>query len=101
MSISGNGKSDNKPDFTGGSPKPKEPSTGGGGEESPQGESKVILIADPIQVRELAGALRQKPFKIIADLMEMGVFENVLGYVKFQVASKVAGKYGYKAEKIG
>ena len=40
-------------------------------------DAQVITIKPPIVVRELAEQLKQKPFKIIADLMELGVFANV------------------------
>src|ERR1041384_7406385 len=40
-------------------------------------DAQVITIKPPIVVRELAEQLKQKPFKIIADLMEAGVFANV------------------------
>ena len=36
------------------------------------GDAQVITIKPPIVVRELAEQLKQKPFKIIADLMEVG-----------------------------
>ena len=50
-------------------------------------------------VRELAEALKQKPFKIIADLMELGTFANVDQEVSFKVIAKVAQKYGYIAKR--
>ncbi len=37
---------------------------------------EVIVIKPPIVVRELATQLKQKPFKIIADLMGLGVFRH-------------------------
>ena len=37
-------------------------------------DAQVISIKPPIVVRELAEQLKQKPFKIIADLMEAGRF---------------------------
>ena len=40
-------------------------------------DAKVITIKPPIVVRDLAEQLKQKPFKIIADLMELDVFANV------------------------
>jgi len=40
-------------------------------------DAKVISIKPPIVVRELAEQLKQKPFKIIADLMGLGVFATV------------------------
>jgi hypothetical protein len=87
MSTSGNGKP----------PKPPKAATGNADEAS----SKVIRIPDPVTVLDLAGALAQKPFKIIADLMLLGVFTNVQGVVGFQTASEVASKYGLRTEKIG
>jgi len=45
----------------------------------------------------LASALQQKPFRIIADLMEVGEFANLHGTVGFETASKVALKSGFYA----
>ena len=59
-----------------------------------------IDIPDPVVVRDLASALRKKPFKIIADLMEIGQFANVTATVGFQTASKVAWKYGFYARRV-
>jgi hypothetical protein len=41
-------------------------------DESPEGPH--IDHPDPVVVKELAAALRQKPFRIIADLLEFGHF---------------------------
>ena|SRR6266581_5826239 len=101
MSISGNGKSSQKPGFTGGPPKPPDHADPGAGDKAPEGRDKLIRIADPVVLRDLANALAQKPFRIIADLMELGQFRNVTGMVAFETAAKIAWKYGYKAEKIG
>jgi translation initiation factor IF-2 len=49
-------------------------------------------------VRELADQLKQKPFKIIADLMEAGVFANVNQAIEEAIAQKVCAKYGFKFE---
>jgi len=49
-------------------------------------------------VRELADQLKQKPFKIIADLMEAGVFANVNQAIDEAIAQKVCAKYGFKFE---
>jgi len=62
-------------------------------------DAQVISIKPPIVVRELAEKLRQKPFKIIADLMEVGVFANVNQAIENEsVAQKVCAKYGYRFE---
>lgn len=61
-------------------------------------DAQVITIKPPIVVRELAEALKQKPFKIIADLMEFGVFANVNQAIDEKVAVQVCAKYGVKFE---
>jgi hypothetical protein len=59
-----------------------------------------VDIPDPVVVGDLASVLRQKPFIIIADLMEVGVFANLRGRVGFEIASKVALKHGFYARRV-
>jgi translation initiation factor IF-2 len=61
-------------------------------------DAKVISIKPPIVVRELAEQLKQKPFKIIADLMEVGVFANVNQSIEEGIAQRICAKYGFKFE---
>jgi translation initiation factor IF-2 len=61
-------------------------------------DAQVISIKPPIVVRELAEQLKQKPFKIIADLMELGVFANVNQAIDEAIAQKVCAKYGFRFE---
>jgi len=61
-------------------------------------DAKVISIKPPIVVRELAEQLKQKPFKIIADLMELGVFANVNQAIDETIAQRICAKYGYRFE---
>src|SRR5207249_9833632 len=61
-------------------------------------DAKVISIKPPIVVRELAEQLKQKPFKIIADLMEAGVFATVNQAIDESIAQKVCANYGYRFE---
>jgi translation initiation factor IF-2 len=61
-------------------------------------DAQVISIKPPIVVRELAEQLKQKPFKIIADLMESGVFANVNQAIDEAVAQKICAKYGFRFE---
>jgi len=60
---------------------------------------REVAIADKILVLELAKVAGQKPFKIIADLMEIGIFANVKQKVGFDAASRVLKKYGITAKK--
>ena len=63
----------------------------------PEG-APVIIIKPPIVVRDLAEQMKLKPFKIIADLMEIGVFANVNQAIDETTAQKVAAKNGFKFE---
>jgi hypothetical protein len=61
--------------------------------------SNEVVIPDSIVVLELAKIAGQKPFKIIADLMEIGIFANVKQRIAFEAASRVLKKYGILAKK--
>jgi translation initiation factor IF-2 len=61
-------------------------------------DAPVINIKPPIVVRELAEHLKQKPFKIIADLMQLGVFATVNQAIEETVAQRVCATYGFKFE---
>jgi hypothetical protein len=54
-----------------------------------------LLVPNPTTVSQLAALLGQKPFQIIADVMELGVFANVNQTLDFKTISSVARKYGY------
>jgi len=59
---------------------------------------EIIIIKPPIVVRELATQLKQKPFKIIADLMGLGVFATVNQTVDEKIAQQLCAKYGFRFE---
>src|SRR5213596_2644748 len=84
-----------QPAISGGPPRPPR-RTAHGLKDQPF-EEPHIDIPDPVVVRDLASAPQQKPFRIIADMMEVGEFANVDGTVGFGPASKVAWKYGIYA----
>ena len=64
----------------------------------PPAGAQVITLKPPIVVRDLAEQLKQKPFKIIADLMEAGVFANVNQAIDENIAQRICGKYGFRFE---
>jgi translation initiation factor IF-2 len=59
---------------------------------------EIIVIKPPIVVRELAAQLKQKPFKIIADLMGLGVFATVNQAIDEKIAQQLCAKYGFRFE---
>ena len=61
--------------------------------------SPELVVPDSLKVSELASLLNQKPFKIIADLMEIGVFANINQQISFEAISKVLNHYGYTAKR--
>ena len=61
-------------------------------------DAQVITIKPPIVVRELAEQLKRKPFQIIADLMELGVFASVNQAIDEPFAQKICAKYGFRFE---
>ncbi len=61
-------------------------------------DAQVITIKPPIVVRELAEHLKQKPFKIIADLMQLGFFYTVNQAIDESVAQRVCATYGFRFE---
>ncbi len=58
----------------------------------------LITLKPPVIVRELAEQLKRKPFQLIADLMELGVFANVNQSIDEEVAQKICAKYGFRFE---
>jgi translation initiation factor IF-2 len=63
------------------------------------GEEKVIHIKPPIIVKDLAAQLGLKPFKLIADLMEMQIFVNMNQAIDPDVATTICKKHGFVFEK--
>ncbi|MEI9961529.1 MAG: translation initiation factor IF-2 N-terminal domain-containing protein [Limisphaerales bacterium] len=61
-------------------------------------DAQVIVIKPPIVVRELAAQLKQKPFKIIADLMGLNVFATVNQAIDEKIAQQLCAKYGFRFE---
>ena len=60
--------------------------------------AETIVIKPPIIVRELATALKQKPFIIIGDLMKLGVFATVNQAIDEKIAQQLCAKYGFRFE---
>lgn len=60
---------------------------------------REVIIPAEILVRELADIAGQKPYKIIADLMEIGIFASVKQAVQFDAASRILKKYGITAKR--
>jgi translation initiation factor IF-2 len=60
---------------------------------------KTLELHDPVVLKELASAVGQKPFRIVADVMELGQMKFVGDPVDFKTAAKIAKKYGFVAKR--
>ncbi|MEO0055415.1 MAG: hypothetical protein RLZZ50_1362 [Verrucomicrobiota bacterium] len=63
-----------------------------------EGGIKIIHLKPPIIVRDFATTLGMKPFKLISELMEAGIFASINQTIDEQVAAKVAEKHGFLLE---
>ena len=74
-----------------------------GEEGSPAGEEKseekIVHIKPPIIVRDLAAQMSLKPFKLIADLMELQIYVAADATIEADVAAKICAKHGFTFEK--
>ncbi len=69
-------------------------------EESAIDESqlKSLELKPPIVVRDFAGHLGLKPFRLISELMEFGIFASMNQVVEEDVAQRLARTHGYRLE---
>ena len=61
-------------------------------------DAPIIVMRPPIVVRELAEQMGKKPFQIIGDLMQMGVFATVTQTIDAEAAVKICAKHGIRFE---
>ena len=88
-----------QPASAGGPPRPPKKTARGLGDESAEGPH--IDIPDPVILRELATALGQRPFRIVADVLELGRLVFTGDPVDFETATTIAKKYGYQTRHVG
>ncbi len=58
------------------------------------GGKPQIVVKPPIVVREFAILLNVKPFRLISELMQMGVFASMNQVIEENLAQRIAEKYG-------
>lgn len=64
--------------------------------DSASAELKKIHVKPPIVVRDFAGEMGVKPFKLISELMEMGIFASMNQTIEESVAQKIAQSHGFE-----
>jgi len=83
--------------------------TTGAGQQAPKTRASLppivgdvigeLVIPEHTTVLQLASLLSLKPFCVIADLMEFGVFANINHELDFETIAKVARKHAYTARR--
>ncbi len=63
---------------------------------APPAEGELITMKPPIVVRMLAELLKRKPYQLIGDLIELGVFANVNQTIEESIAQRLCAKYGFR-----
>ncbi len=67
--------------------------------EASQGDTaKLIQIKPPIIVRDFAKAIGLKPFRLISELMDMGIFASMNLAIEENVAVRIAKKHGFELD---
>jgi translation initiation factor IF-2 len=91
-----------KPAFSGGPPQPppNPPKLTARDLLDPGGPGRRIFVPDYIEVKELAELLGLKPFKAVADMLELRIFKHADEFIDFSVAAAIARKHGFVAEKL-
>ncbi len=67
-------------------------------EASASGQKKTIQIKPPIIVRDFAKAIELKPFRLISELMDMGIFASMNQSIEEPLAIKIAEKHGFELD---
>jgi hypothetical protein len=66
----------------------------------PREPGKRVFVPDYIKVNELAELLGLRPFKVVAGVLELGIFKHADELIDFSTAAAIAKKHGYVAERI-
>jgi len=61
-------------------------------------EKRIIHAKPPIVVRDFAIEIELKPFKLISELMEMGIFASMNQTIEETIAQKIADRHGFTLE---
>lgn len=68
------------------------------GQDTVEGGRTLIKIKPPIVVRDFAAQINLKPFQLISELMEFGIFGSMNQTIEEDVAMRIAAKHGFELE---
>ena len=70
----------------------------------PFSQARMIEVTEAgkviYEVKKLARLLGLKPFKVLADLLELKIFKDTDEFIDFSTAATVAKKHGVVAERL-
>ena len=81
-------------------PKPAAPAPASPAQESAADGGKIMNIKAPISVADLATLMGMKPFKLIAELLPMGVFANPGTTLDSDQVAALCEKHGFTYERV-
>jgi hypothetical protein len=92
---------DTLPAFSGGPPEPPPPPPKLTARDllEPGEPSKRLFVPDYIEVKELADLLGLKTFKVVAEVLELGIFKHADELIDFSTAATIVQKHGFVAAK--
>ena len=61
---------------------------------------KIIFVSDYIQVQDLAESLGLKPFKLVAELLQMRIFKHRDEVIDFNTAARLGNGHGFVVERL-
>ncbi|HEV2391628.1 MAG TPA: hypothetical protein VG146_04605 [Verrucomicrobiae bacterium] len=91
-----------QPAFAGGPPQPppRPPKLTSRDLLEPGEPGKRIFVPDYIEIRDLAELLGVKPFKVVAEVVELRIFKHADEFIDFPTASRIAQKHGFIVERL-
>ncbi len=63
-----------------------------------EAKKKVIMVKPPIIVRDFAKSIDVKPFRLISELMDMGIFASMNQAIEEPIAIKIAQNHGFELD---
>jgi translation initiation factor IF-2 len=93
---------DTQPATSGGPPQPppKPPKLTARDLLEPGEPGRRVFVSDYIEVKGLAGLLGLKPFKVVADVLELGLFKHADELIDFSTAATIGKKHGFAVERV-
>ena len=89
-----------QPAFSGGPPQPPPRPPKLTARDLFEPEEKRIFVSDYIEVQELAELLGVKPFKVVAELLQIRIFKHADEFINFATAAKIGNQHGFTVERL-